>query len=122
MGESMGQRESMNNLCTTEGDFMKFLTPAILAATLALSTTPVFATDPPADSAASATQSMSDCMATQEAKNTGASKADMEKACAQETESTYSASQSRSIDSHPYGAAPAPDSETSPQSESPPPR
>jgi len=100
---------------------MKYLTPAILAATLALSTAPVFAVDPPADTA-SADQSMQDCMAAQEAKNNGASHADMEKACVQATESTDSASQSRSIDSHPYGAAPPPDSTTSPQSESPPPR
>ena len=101
---------------------MKLLTPAILAATFALSTAPVFATDPPVDSAASATQPMSDCMAAQEANNPGASKADKEKACAQETESTDSASKSRTIDSHPYGTAPAPDSATSPPSDSAPQR
>ena len=101
---------------------MKYLTPAILAATFALSAGSAFATDPPsADTQATSSvkQSWKDCMAAQEAKNSGASQADMKKAC-KDAEKSGMSNSSSSVDSHPYGATPPPSS-TAP-TESPPPR
>ena len=94
-----------------EDTFMKYLTPAILAATFALSSVPsvpVFASHPQGTDIEDSTRlTMRECLAMQSAKHDGASPADMKKNCkwtADETNSTYSLSSSerpRAVDATP---------------------
>jgi hypothetical protein len=99
---------------------MKYLTPAILAATFALSSGAVFAADPAGtDSTTSASQSMKDCMAAQEAKNPSASHDAIKQTC-KDAERTDSKSKSSATDSQPYGGtAPSSSSSAPPQSSTP---
>ena len=101
---------------------MKYLTPAILAATFALSSGAVFATDPPGtDSTSSASQSMKDCMATQEAKNPTAGHDAWKQTC-KDAERTDSTSKSSSTSPRPYSTAPASSTPASPPEQGSPPR
>ena len=93
---------------------MKYSIPAILAASVAFASVPVFASHAEGtDLEGSAHLTMKECMKLQAAKKDGASRADMKKACkwtSEATSSTNSLSSSekpRAVDSTPYGTLPS---------------
>lgn len=101
----------VGTLC--EDTLMNYLTPAILAASFALSCAPVVAFDTQGtDIEASTRLTMKECLAMQAAKRDGASPAGMKKSCkwtADDTSSTNSLSSTekpRAVDSMPYGTLP----------------
>ena len=91
---------------------MKYLTSAILAASFALASVPVWASDPQgADIEAGTRLTMKQCLTMQAAKNDGASRADMKGACKWTTDGNgsnapLSSEKPRPVDSTPYGLLP----------------
>jgi hypothetical protein len=92
---------------------MRYLTSALLVAGFALSSAAAGPSDPPVDdSAASTPLSMKQCLALQAAKNDGATRADMKKACQWTTDENApnnlsSSEKPRAVDSTPYGQPPS---------------
>lgn len=91
---------------------MTYLTSAILAASLAVSSVQAIASVPQGtDIEASTRLTMKQCLTMQAAKNDGASRADMKNACKWTTEEAAAATMSsgerpRAVDSTPYGLLP----------------
>jgi len=91
---------------------MRYLTSAFLVAGFALASASAWPSDPPADdNSADAPLSMKQCLALQAAKNDGATRADMKKACQwtsdEKAPNNLSGSeQPRAVDSTPYGQTP----------------
>ena len=91
---------------------MKYLTPAILAATFAVSSVPAFSTNTQGPDIEASTQlTMKECLAMQAAKNDGASRADMKNNCKWTTDQNgtnalSTSEKPRAVDSAPYGLLP----------------
>ena len=91
---------------------MKYLTSAILAATVALSSVPALASDPQgADIEASSQLTNKECLTMQAAKNDGTSRVEMKKACKWTTDAHGATNlpridKPRPVDSAPYGLLP----------------
>jgi hypothetical protein len=107
---------------------MKYSKPAILAASLALTSAPVFASHLQATDLEGSTRlTMKECLDMQAAKNDGATRADMKKACkwtSEEASSTNSLSTTespRAVDTAPYGSVPATPYDGLPGGQTPPP-
>ncbi len=93
---------------------MKYSASAILAATLALASVPVWASHTQGTDLEGSTRlTMKECLRMQAAKNDGASRAEMKKACkwtsdvTSSTNSLSAAEKPQAIDSTPYGSLPS---------------
>lgn len=92
---------------------MRYLTSALLVTGFALSSDAAWPSDPPADDTAAGTAlTMKQCLALQAAKNNGATRADMKKACQWTTDENApnnlsSSEKPRAVDSMPYGQTPS---------------